>query len=235
MLSTIVVGLVLSGSGARVEVREERALLSSAQQLLALPQLEWGMTLVRFKERARDTNTADALSPCRPEGEVCRLTVVREYVERGPGELASLRDLFVEKNAAAWRAEGALRLGRVAELVFDRSTARLIGLEMIQVRELAALDDAQTVAQFTPGTWSLAPRPVGEPVVAAGEGTVRFVVSPWANVSCGGWLVGQTPFEEQRLPAGSYECELSNPELGASERVRVDVRANQRSVVRVKF
>jgi hypothetical protein len=235
MLSVMLVGLVLSGSGARVEVVEQRPLLDSAQALLGLPRLEWGMALVAFKERARETNAADALSPCRPDGEVCRLTLVREYVERGPGELASLRDLFAEKNAAAWRAEGALRLGRVAELVFDRSNARLIGLEMMQVRELAAADDAQTQASFTPGTWSLAPRDANEHVAASEEGTVRFVVTPWANVSCGGWLVGQTPFQEQRLPVGAYECELSNPELGITERVNVEVRANRRSVVRVKF
>jgi hypothetical protein len=237
MIQSLVVALVLSGSAARVEIADQRAgLLAAAEDVLGLPPLEWGMALVAFKERARETNRADALSPCRPDGEVCRLTVVREYVERGPGELASLKTLFAERDKKAWAAVGALRLGPVAELVFDRSTARLIGLKLMQVRELSAVEDPLTTAQLVPGTWSLSPR-AGDAVVAAGaeEGTVRFVVSPWANVSCGGWLVGQTPFEERRLPAGTYECEVSNPELGATERVHLEVRANRRSVVRVRL
>ena len=114
--------------------------------------------------------------------------VVREYVDRGPGEL--------------------------------------------QARELAFAADAATRAQFTRGSWSLSARDAAD---ADAEGTVRFVATPWADVTCDGRVLGQTPFREQRLPAGTYDCELKNPDLGISRSVQLEVRANRRSVVRARF
>ena len=258
MLNALFVSMVLSGSGTAVAVADGRSasgMLGQVERALGLPPLQWGMALVRFKERARDINTADALTPCRPDGEVCRLTVVREFVEPGTGELPSLRDLFAERGRDAWAARGALRLGPVAELVFDRTTARLTSIKVMHARELASSSDvrlepatelgtawrsadAVSAAQFVPGTWSLTPRTAAVADAAFAdkeEGTVRFVASPWAEVSCGERVYGQTPFRELTLPAGSYDCELSNPELGASRSVHFQVRPNQRSVVRVRF
>ncbi|MFZ5471255.1 MAG: serine/threonine protein kinase [Myxococcota bacterium] len=65
-------------------------------------------------------------------------------------------------------------------------------------------------------------------------GTVRFVVTPWAEVLCGSIPLGQTPFRERHLPAGEYECRFTHPELGTMTQ-KVVVRANQTQVVKVKF
>ena len=70
-----------------------------------------------------------------------------------------------------------------------------------------------------------------------GVGTVRFVVTPvgaWANVSCGSYNFGATPFPDKQLPSGVYDCTFSNPELG-TRREKVEVRANDLSKVTVKF
>lgn len=67
-----------------------------------------------------------------------------------------------------------------------------------------------------------------------GTGTVRFAVTPWAEVSCGSHRLGSTPFGDQQLPAGTYQCRFVNPELGTRTR-RVEVRPNVVSRVIVVF
>jgi len=67
-----------------------------------------------------------------------------------------------------------------------------------------------------------------------GTGTVAFVVSPWAEVSCGTYKFGDTPFPEKTMAAGSYQCSFTNPKLGTRTRA-VEVRPNTRIVVAVKF
>lgn len=66
---------------------------------------------------------------------------------------------------------------------------------------------------------------------------VRFVVKPtsvWADVHCNGEYVGQTPFQDKRMPVGSYECRFSNPDRGTRSR-RVDVKPNSSTKVVVDF
>ena len=77
-------------------------------------------------------------------------------------------------------------------------------------------------------------RPEQERRPSRGVGTVRFAVTPWAEVTCGGHRLGNTPFPDQRLPAGSYECRFTHPELGTRTQ-RVEVRANEESRVTLKF
>jgi serine/threonine protein kinase len=69
---------------------------------------------------------------------------------------------------------------------------------------------------------------------AAQRGTVRFAVTPWAEVSCGGRQLGTTPLPDVSLAAGVYECKFSNPELGIRTQ-RVEVKPNAHTRVRVKF
>ncbi|XXF75629.1 serine/threonine protein kinase [Myxococcaceae bacterium GXIMD 01537] len=85
------------------------------------------------------------------------------------------------------------------------------------------------------------PRPVEpktEPRPPAQEGRkamVRFAVTPWAEVSCGGRSLGTTPFPDVSLPVGVYECRFSNPELGRTKTLRVEVKASGANTVVVKF
>ncbi|WP_395806460.1 protein kinase [Archangium minus] len=66
------------------------------------------------------------------------------------------------------------------------------------------------------------------------RGTVRFAVTPWAEVSCGGRNLGSTPLQDVQLVAGVYECRFSNPELGTRTQ-RVEVKPNSHTRVVVKF
>ncbi|WPB81006.1 serine/threonine-protein kinase [Archangium violaceum] len=82
-------------------------------------------------------------------------------------------------------------------------------------------------------------RPTPGPVerVASQEsrrGTVRFAVTPWAEVSCGGRNLGTTPLPDVSLTVGEYECKFSNPEFGTRTQ-RVEVKANSHTKVVVKF
>ena len=65
-------------------------------------------------------------------------------------------------------------------------------------------------------------------------GTVRFAVTPWAEVSCNGRLLGSTPLRDVKLPAGSYDCKFSHPELGTRTQ-RVEVKPSVHNKVVVKF
>ena len=67
-----------------------------------------------------------------------------------------------------------------------------------------------------------------------GRGTVRFAVTPWAEVSCGGRNLGSTPLPDVALVAGVYECKFSNPEMGTRTQ-RVEVKPNTHTRVVVKF
>lgn len=76
------------------------------------------------------------------------------------------------------------------------------------------------------------PKEETKPNVARGQ--VRFVVTPWAEVSCDGKGMGQTPFSPKWMSPGVYQCVFVHPSLG-TRRERVIVRANEIKVVTVKF
>ena len=68
----------------------------------------------------------------------------------------------------------------------------------------------------------------------AQKGKVRFAVTPWANVSCGAFDLGATPFADKELPVGVYTCRFTHPEHGTRTE-RVEVKANSVIKVSVKF
>jgi serine/threonine-protein kinase len=72
-------------------------------------------------------------------------------------------------------------------------------------------------------------------VVETRRAPVRFAVTPWAEVSCGGRTLGTTPFPDVSLPVGVYECRFFNPELGRTKTQRVEVKASGSNTVVVKF
>ncbi|MBS1149562.1 MAG: serine/threonine protein kinase [Myxococcaceae bacterium] len=65
-------------------------------------------------------------------------------------------------------------------------------------------------------------------------GMVRFIVKPWASVQCGAFKLGDTPFADKQLPAGSYECTFSNPEFPEKKQAVV-VKPNETIRVSVNF
>jgi hypothetical protein len=75
---------------------------------------------------------------------------------------------------------------------------------------------------------------VQDPPAAKGSGLVRFVVKPWATVTCNGKTLGDTPFSDQKLPAGEYRCTFANPDYAVKTQVIV-VNANDVTRVNVNF
>jgi eukaryotic-like serine/threonine-protein kinase len=66
---------------------------------------------------------------------------------------------------------------------------------------------------------------------------VRFVVKPitvWAEVSCNGTKMGETPFRDVQMTVGTYDCKFSNPDQGTRTR-RVEVKPNVPNIVVVQF
>jgi eukaryotic-like serine/threonine-protein kinase len=75
------------------------------------------------------------------------------------------------------------------------------------------------------------PKPPPEPTKAM----VRFAVTPWAEVTCGGRNLGTTPFEAVALPVGVYQCKFYNPDLGRTLTQKIEVKATGMNKVVVKF
>ena len=60
-----------------------------------------------------------------------------------------------------------------------------------------------------------------------GAGTLRINSRPWSEVYLDGRLIGNTPQMSVRVPAGRYTLRLSNPELGMSKTMIVQVAAGE--------
>ncbi|MBK7860228.1 MAG: serine/threonine protein kinase [Archangiaceae bacterium] len=66
-------------------------------------------------------------------------------------------------------------------------------------------------------------------------GMVRFKVDPWATVECGELKLGDTPFPDKQLPAGTYKCSFSNPDFKKRRFEVVKVEPNALTKVIVKL
>ncbi|WP_163786226.1 serine/threonine protein kinase [Myxococcus vastator] len=116
-----------------------------------------------------------------------------------------------------------------------------------QTRTVTVGEEAEQVARFTlepePGAVPAAPvaavareRPARpEPRQEGRLARVRFVVHPWAEVTCGGKRMGETPFEAVELRVGSYDCRFVNPDLKKTLSRRIEVKPIDLNVVSVKF
>jgi eukaryotic-like serine/threonine-protein kinase len=71
------------------------------------------------------------------------------------------------------------------------------------------------------------------PAVAEGEGHLRVIVSPWAEVSVDGKAAGMTPSPPMTLAAGPHTVVLKNGELGREVKRKIVVPAGGEAVVRV--
>jgi hypothetical protein len=77
-----------------------------------------------------------------------------------------------------------------------------------------------------PPTPEPTPPPTTAPagVTATGAGWLQLGVTPWADVSIDGVIVGQTPMPRIPLPAGVHDVLLSHPDFQPFPR-RVTIRA----------
>ena len=79
-----------------------------------------------------------------------------------------------------------------------------------------------------PATSSFAaPSATAAPVGRAALGTLRINSRPWSQVFIDGRLIGNTPQMAVSVPAGRYTVRLSNPELGMSKTIVVQVAAGE--------
>ncbi|AKQ67188.1 hypothetical protein A176_004100 [Myxococcus hansupus] len=115
-----------------------------------------------------------------------------------------------------------------------------------QARTVTLGEDAEQVARFVlepePRPAAPASAVVREPRVVRQEprqeprtARVRFVVTPWAEVTCGGKRLGETPFEAVELRVGSYDCRFANSDLKKTLSRRIEVKPIDLNVVSVKF
>ena len=69
----------------------------------------------------------------------------------------------------------------------------------------------------------------------AGFGELSIDAEPWAYVSIGGKALGPTPLAHVRLAAGQHRLLLENPDAAVSRTVPVTIRADERTVLRVRL
>jgi serine/threonine-protein kinase len=62
---------------------------------------------------------------------------------------------------------------------------------------------------------------------SAPPGTLRINSRPWSQVFIDGRLIGNTPQMAVSVPAGRYTVRLSNPELGMSKTIILQVAAGE--------
>lgn len=60
-----------------------------------------------------------------------------------------------------------------------------------------------------------------------GTGALTFDARPWCNVSIDGRSVGQTPIVNHALEAGSHRVTCTNPELGVTRNLRVNIEPGE--------
>jgi serine/threonine-protein kinase len=58
-------------------------------------------------------------------------------------------------------------------------------------------------------------------------GTLRLNSRPWAQVTVDGRPVGNTPQPSLQLSAGKHKLQLSNPQLGLTKNVSVNIKAGE--------
>jgi hypothetical protein len=79
-----------------------------------------------------------------------------------------------------------------------------------------------------PATSSSAPPPAAPASAGKGApGTLRINSRPWSQVFIDGRLIGNTPQMAVSVPAGRYTVRLSNPELGMSKTITIQIAAGE--------
>ncbi|MCA9613982.1 MAG: PEGA domain-containing protein, partial [Myxococcales bacterium] len=71
--------------------------------------------------------------------------------------------------------------------------------------------------------------------VSGPPGTLTFDARPWCNVSIDGQSVGQTPIVNRSISAGSHRITCTNPDLGVTRNLNVDVAPGQPTRQRINL
>jgi serine/threonine protein kinase len=103
-----------------------------------------------------------------------------------------------------------------------------VGQGPVQVEHFALQPDSRALAA-APSAEAGA-RPDGR-----GMARVKFAVQPWAQVTCSGKRLGETPFDAVELRVGSHECRFFNPELKKTLNRRIEVKPIDLNVVNVRL
>ncbi len=158
--------------------------------------------------------------------EQASLTVEGKAYEKGPVVLSATpgQELTVRAEAARYRpVSRKLPVGEAPEQELT------LTLEPEPVhREERKVEPVRTVASESRET---------RPSEVVRKAMVRFVVKPitvWAEVSCNGTKMGETPFRDVQMAVGTYECKFSNPDQGTRTR-RVEVKPGVPNIVVVQF
>lgn len=70
---------------------------------------------------------------------------------------------------------------------------------------------------------------------ASGPGQLTFDARPWCNVAIDGRPVGQTPIVNRSLPSGRHRITCTNPDLGKTENVTVEIQPGETTRRRVNL
>jgi serine/threonine-protein kinase len=104
----------------------------------------------------------------------------------------------------------------------DRRTLDLAGGEVTELE--IALRRRPSSPSGNPGTSSTAgDGPGSGSPPPSGPGLLTFDARPWCNVSIDGAAAGQTPIVSRALASGSHRVVCTNPELGVSQTVTVQI------------
>jgi serine/threonine-protein kinase len=103
-----------------------------------------------------------------------------------------------------------------------RTHERDLALRGGQTSSLRIELERERVAQRDPG-----------PSAPAGPGQVTIDARPWCNVTLDGRSLGQTPIVNRSVPSGRHTVVCTNPELGRSRTVSIEVRPGQPTRTRI--
>jgi len=79
----------------------------------------------------------------------------------------------------------------------------------------------------------LRPREVATRTVARGHGSLRVAVTPWAEVTVDGRVLGVTPLSPIELGEGAHQVTLKNGELGVVAKRRVTVAPDREALLKL--
>ena len=79
----------------------------------------------------------------------------------------------------------------------------------------------------------LRPRELATRSIARGRGSLRVAVSPWAEVTVDGRVLGMTPLQPVELAEGAHQVALKNGELGVVAKRRIVISPNKESLLKL--
>jgi serine/threonine-protein kinase len=79
----------------------------------------------------------------------------------------------------------------------------------------------------------LRPREAATRAIVRGRGTLRVAVSPWAEVTIDGRVLGVTPLSPVDLAEGAHQVALKNGELGIVAKRRVIVTPDKETLLKL--